>query len=142
MALEAAPDLIKPNAQEVSTLLGRPIHSVDDAIAAAKELQNRGLRIVIISLGALGAVAVSGQSVLHGTAPEVKPVSTVGSGDSFLAGWAVAETQGLPLTECLRTAIACGTANCLADSPGVFPIELIQQFSPEVHISECNTSNG
>jgi 1-phosphofructokinase family hexose kinase len=134
MAFEAAPDLIKPNIQEVSTLLGRPIRSVDDAIAAAKELRSRGLRTVIISLGALGAVAVSGQSVLHATAPEVKSVSTVGSGDSFLAGWAVAEAQGLPLTECLRTAIACGTANCLADSPGIFPLELIQRFSPEVQV--------
>jgi 1-phosphofructokinase family hexose kinase len=142
MALDAAPDLIKPNAQEVSTLLGRPILSVDDAIAAAKELRGRGLRTVIISLGALGAVAVSGQSVLHGTAPRVKPVSTVGSGDSFLAGWAVAESMGLPISECLRTAIACGTANCLADSPGVFPIELIQRFSPEVQISERNTPKG
>jgi fructose-1-phosphate kinase PfkB-like protein len=40
----------------------------------------------------------------------------------------------LPLTECLRTAIACGTANCLADSPGIFPLELIQRFSPEVQV--------
>lgn len=142
MALKAAPDLIKPNAQEVSTLLGRSVRSVDDAIAAAKELRSHGLRTVIISLGALGAVAVSDQSVLHGTAPEVKPVSTVGSGDSFLAGWAVAEAQGLPLTECLRTAIACGTANCLADSPGIFPLELIQRFSPEVRISDRSTPKG
>jgi fructose-1-phosphate kinase PfkB-like protein len=72
----------------------------------------------------------------------VKSISTVGSGDSFLAGWAVAEAQGLPLTECLRTAIACGTANCLADSPGIFPLELIQRFSPEVRISDRSTPKG
>jgi fructose-1-phosphate kinase PfkB-like protein len=54
--IEAAPHLIKPNLKEASTLLGRPITSVEDAILAGRELHSRGAETVIISLGPLGAV--------------------------------------------------------------------------------------
>jgi 1-phosphofructokinase family hexose kinase len=137
--IEAAPHLIKPNLKEASTLLGRPITSVEDAILAGRELHSRGAETVIVSLGALGAVAVNDQFALHGTAPYVNPVSTVGSGDSFLAGWTVAATQGMITSDCLRNAIACGTANCLAQSPGIFPIAWVTQFLPQVVIRECDS---
>jgi 1-phosphofructokinase family hexose kinase len=137
--IEAAPHLIKPNLKEASALLGRPITSVEDAILAGRELHSRGAETVLISLGALGAVAVNEQSVLHGTAPQVKTVSTVGSGDSFLAGWTVAATQGMMASDCLRNAIACGTANCLAQSPGIFPISWVRQLLPQVEIRECDS---
>jgi 1-phosphofructokinase family hexose kinase len=137
--IEAAPHLIKPNLTEVSNLLGRTVSSTEDAILAGRELLRSGTETVIISLGALGAIVVNNQEVLHGTAPKLKVLSTVGSGDSFLAGWAVAETQGKNTSECLRTAIACGTANCIAASPGVFPIESATSLLSQVVISEIAT---
>ena len=135
-ALDSAPHLIKPNRQEVSALLGREVTSVEDAVAAAKELRQRGPETVIISLGADGAVVVTGHITLHGVAPKICAKSAVGSGDSFLAGWAVASAQGKPAGDCLRTAIACGAANCLADSPGIFPLSSVQHFFPEVQIRQ------
>lgn len=135
-ALESAPHLIKPNRQEVSVLLGREVRSIEDAIDAARELRQRGPQTVIISLGEAGAVVVTGPITLHGVAPKLSAKSAVGSGDSFLAGWAVASAQGKPAGDCLRTAIACGAANCLADSPGIFPRESVERLFPEVQIEQ------
>ena len=132
--LAAAPEVIKPNRQEAGALLGREIRSVVEAIAAARELQGRGPRTVIISLGAEGAVVVDEQGALHGSSPKVKAISTVGSGDSFLAGWAVGVAQGLAIEECLRLALACGTANCEADSPGMISPEAVKRQSLAVKI--------
>ena len=134
--LESDPHVIKPNRQEVSTLLGREVRSVEDAIEAAKELRQRGPQTVIISLGETGAVVVTGHATLHGVAPKVGAKSAVGSGDSFLAGWAVASSLGKPAGDCLRTAIACGAANCLAESPGIFTMESVKGFFPEIQIRQ------
>jgi 1-phosphofructokinase family hexose kinase len=138
-ALDSAPDLIKPNRQEASALLGRQIQSVEDALAAARDLRARGVKTVIVSIGDLGAVIVDDQVELHCVPPAVNAVSTVGSGDSFLAGWAVSQARGLPPGECLRMAIACGTANCLAKSPGIISLESVQQFLPQIQIRNCHS---
>ncbi len=135
-SLESAPHLIKPNRQEVSALLGREVRSVEDAVEAAKELRQRGPQTVIISLGEAGAVVVTDHITLHGVAPKVVAKSAVGSGDSFLAGWAVSSTLGKPVGDCLRTAIACGAANCLAESPGIFSMESVKGFFPQVQIRQ------
>jgi 1-phosphofructokinase family hexose kinase len=136
LALEAGPDLIKPNRQESGALLGREIRSVDEAIAAAKELQQRGAKTVIISLGAEGAVAVGEGKILHAQAPAVNAISTVGSGDSFLAGWAVETLRGGVVEECLRSAIACGTANCVAKRPGMIEKSTVLKYLQSVKIEQ------
>jgi 1-phosphofructokinase family hexose kinase len=133
-ALEAAPDVIKPNRQEIGALLGREIRSIPDAVAAARELRQRGPRTVIVSLGAEGAVVVDEHAALHGMAPSVKAISTVGSGDSFFAGWVFGVAQGWATDECLRLAIACGTANCEANSPGIISPEAVKRHSVAVKI--------
>ena len=139
--IDAAPHLIKPNLAEASTLLGRSINSVEDAIQAGLELRSRDVETVIISLGPLGAVVVNGTSVLHGTAPMVTALSTVGSGDSFLAGWTVAAAEGRTAADCLHNGIACGTANCLAESPGIFSFDSVAEFLPQVAIRELGSQS-
>jgi 1-phosphofructokinase family hexose kinase len=136
LALEAGPDVIKPNREEGGALLGREIRTVDEAIAAAKDLQRRGPKTVIISLGAEGAVAVGEGKVLHAQAPAVNAISTVGSGDSFLAGWAVETLHGAKTEDCLRMAVACGTANCLAESPGVIAKTTVLKYLQSVKIEQ------
>ncbi len=132
-SLAAAPDVIKPNRQEAAALLNRKLHSHAEAFEAASELRRRGPKTVILSLGAEGAIVVEDRALI-GKAPKVEAISTVGSGDSFLAGWAFAMAQALPLEDRLRLAIACGTANCLAESPGMISKEAVQRFSQDVEI--------
>jgi 1-phosphofructokinase family hexose kinase len=133
-AFAARPSVIKPNRQELEALLGRRIASAEDAFAAADDLRSRGAEVVIVSLGADGAVLVSEGEGLRATAPNLRPISTVGSGDSFVAGWMVASAQGWSIEERLRLATACGAANCLASEPGVISMETVQRLSKEVEI--------
>lgn len=86
-AVEARPRLIKPNRDELAELVGRPLVSVSDVVAAADEVRARGVEFVLVSLGAEGAVLVGPGGMLVGESRVDAPRSTVGAGDSFLAGF-------------------------------------------------------
>jgi len=139
-SLSTAPDLIKPNREEAGTLLGIDVRTIADARDAAHALRRQGPRAVVLSLGAEGAVAVGEDYDLHAIPPAVKAVSTVGSGDAFLAGWAVSTAQGLATDEVLRLAIACGTANCLARSPGMVSSREVERIASQVKIEHLTQS--
>ncbi len=83
---EATPFLIKPNETEARSLLGaEPKNSVDFAQAAV-EIATRYKTNVLLSMGAAGAIAASGQEVFSIKSPTVEAKSAVGSGDCMLAG--------------------------------------------------------
>lgn len=86
-ALAAHPRLIKPNRAELAEIAGRSLDSISEVIAAAKGVQERGVEIVLVSLGADGAVLVGPSAVVVGESRVDRPRSTVGAGDSFLAGF-------------------------------------------------------
>ena len=126
-ALAAAPDLVKPNRTEASAFVGRPVFDADAAIEVAHEMINAGARGVAISLGADGIVweGADKSATLISQPPRVPVRSTVGCGDAALAGFAVARARGLSDEEGLCLAVACGAANCMAESPGlVDPLEV------------------
>ncbi|MBC6468841.1 1-phosphofructokinase [Actinomadura alba] len=102
-AVEAGPDLIKPNREELAEAVGRPIDSVADAIEAAEELRERGAHTVLASLGASGAILVGPDGVVTGEAHVAAPRNTVGAGDALLAGFLRAGARG-------ATALAEGLA--------------------------------
>lgn len=117
-ALAAGPWGLKVNGAEASALLGSPVVDVAGALAAAAELRRRGLDLAAISLGALGCVAADATGSWWARPPSVRVVSSVGSGDSLLAGLATGLLRGLPLPEALRLGVACGTADALTAGPG------------------------
>jgi 1-phosphofructokinase family hexose kinase len=81
------PDLIKPNREELTEAVGRPLHTLGDVVEAARELLARGVGTVLASLGADGAVLVTPDRALYGSSRVDCPVSTVGAGDAMLAGY-------------------------------------------------------
>jgi ribokinase len=89
-------DVLTPNESEASLLVGRkPADvSVDEARAIAGELQSRGVRQVIIKLGASGCLLLDGGTATHVPAPLVKAVDSTGAGDIFNAAYAVARSEG------------------------------------------------
>jgi 1-phosphofructokinase len=105
-ALADGPDLIKPNQEELAEAAGRDVRTLRDAVDAAEELRRRGAAVVLVSLGANGALLVDGNGVLHGEAPAV-PRSTVGAGDAFLAGFLAGGGAG---AQGLTEALAFGAA--------------------------------
>lgn len=86
-ALAARPRLIKPNRAELAEVSGRALVSISEVIDAAKGVRDRGVELVLVSLGADGAVLVGPSGVLVGESRVDRPRSTVGAGDSFLAGF-------------------------------------------------------
>jgi 1-phosphofructokinase len=123
---EAAPHLLKPNAEELAQLAGV---SEDDVLrdpaatlAAVRSLHERGVREVLLTLGGDGALlscaddSPAGSAVWTARPPQITVRSTVGAGDSSLAGYLLADLAGAPPAERLRTAVAYGAAS--ASLPG------------------------
>ena len=110
---EVKPWLIKPNQEEISHYLGREVKSFDEIIAAAKELHEDGIENVMISLGGDGAMLVCKEGVFTARPPKINVISTIGAGDSAIACFLAAEREGKSPLECLRTAVAYGSAACL-----------------------------
>ncbi|NNG65044.1 1-phosphofructokinase, partial [Pseudomonas fragi] len=84
--LSAGPWLIKPNTEELSAALGHDIASLEAQTAAAAQLQARGVEHVVISHGAEGVNWFNPAFALQARPPKVRVASTVGAGDSLLAG--------------------------------------------------------
>lgn len=105
--LRAGPWLVKPNAEELSEALGHPVSSVALQVAAATELQTLGISHVVISHGADGVNWFSrGTQPLQALPPKVRVASTVGAGDSLLAGMVHGLISGHSPEQTLRSATA------------------------------------
>ena len=114
-ALEtAAPDLMKPNGEELATLTGGDADAIEsDPAAAAKAalvLVERGVGAVLATLGGNGAVLVTREGAWHAAPPPTTVVSTVGAGDSSLFGYLLGDLRGAEPAERLRLAVAYGSA--------------------------------
>jgi 1-phosphofructokinase len=105
--LAAHPHLIKPNVEELSEAVGRPIITLGDVVTAAQELIRLGAATVVVSLGPDGALLVSDTEVAHAEAHVAAPRSTVGAGDALLAGCLAGGGEGVAA---LREAVAWGSA--------------------------------
>ena len=113
------PWLIKPNQEEISAYLGREISNLEQTLAEAKALHADGIANVMISMGGDGALLVCDEGTFIAVPPKVEVKSTIGAGDSSIAGF-VACPSVLP-EDRLRWAVAYGSAACMAE--GTLPPE-------------------
>ena len=104
--LSAGPWLIKPNTEELSAALGHDIASLEAQVAAAEQLQAQGVEHVVISHGAEGVNWFNPAFALQARPPKVRVASTVGAGDSLLAGMLHGLLSGHSPEQTLRTATA------------------------------------
>ncbi|HEX6248136.1 MAG TPA: 1-phosphofructokinase family hexose kinase [Nocardioidaceae bacterium] len=128
----AAPDLMKPNGDELASLTGGDPEQIEgDPEAAAKAaavLVDQGVGAVLATLGGNGAVLVTAEGAWHATPPPTTVVSTVGAGDSSLFGYLLGDLRGAAPAERLRLAVAYGSA--AAGLPGT-TIPGPDQIAPE-----------
>lgn len=133
------PDLLKPNAEELAELAaaaGFASPATADeleadpaaAAAAAAAVVRSGVGAVLATLGSKGAVLVTADGAWLATHPPVAAVSTVGAGDSALAGYLLAQGQGAAPADCLRQAVAHGAA--AASLPGS-TVPAVHQTTPD-----------
>jgi 1-phosphofructokinase family hexose kinase len=147
--LKAGPDLVKANRAEAGWFASRSILNTEVAVGVARQLIATGARSAAVSLGAEGivwATSSNGTSLIS-KPPPVMVRSSVGCGDAALAGFAVAYTRGELDNEALGLAVACGTANCLADSPGLIDPLAVERILKQVSVEEvrsdwANTRGG
>lgn len=115
----AAPNLLKPNVDELASLAGCSPRDLEHGLAQgdsaqirsiARSLVVRGAEAVLATLGAAGAILVDASGDWLATPPPVSPRSTVGAGDSALAGYLRADIAGAPAPQRLQMAVAYGSA--------------------------------
>jgi 1-phosphofructokinase family hexose kinase len=114
-AMDCGPYMIKPNRDEVRRLVGIDIRGLDDGVKALEILRGKGIELVVISMGSKGAIAGNNDGIWSAVPPKVKPVSTIGSGDSMVAGIAHILSQDGGLDEALRWGTAAGAATAMTD---------------------------
>lgn len=123
-ALEVGVFMLKPNLGELSRLVGverLEMNQVDDA--AMSLIHSGKCEIVVVSLGPQGALLASKDGFVHVAAPVVDKRSTVGAGDSMVAGMVWALGQGKPPLEMVQIGVACGTAATMNAGTELFRVE-------------------
>lgn len=104
--LDAKPWLIKPNDEELSQFVGRELHTPEQCQAAAAQLAEKGIENIVVSMGANGVMWLNQHQWLHAKPPRMQVVSTVGAGDTLVAGLCWGHMQQMEKTELLTFATA------------------------------------
>ena len=113
-------DYFTPNESEAAALCGKSISDVATATRAAEDFLRRGVRNVIITLGAEGALVRTPDLIRHVPAIDAGPVvETTGAGDAFNGGFAVALTEGMDVVAATR--FGCAVAGISVTRPGTAP---------------------
>lgn len=132
--LKARPMLIKPNENETERLLGRAIDTLEDAAKAAQELHSGGIPVAIVSIGDKGAAVACEQGCWVAIPPRVKAVSTIGSGDSMIAGFLSVMDRGGSVEDAIRWGTAAGAATAMTDGSDIGTAEQIHVLVPKVEV--------
>jgi len=136
LGLADKPHFVKPNREEAAQLLGKPVRALSDAVSAVRQLLSLGAESAALSLGSEGLLFCAGADapILFAPVVPLRPRSTVGCGDSAMAGFAFGIASRYSPEDTLRLAAACGAANCSADSPGAARLENIRDFQQQISL--------
>jgi 1-phosphofructokinase len=134
LALDAAPDIIKPNLRELEATVGESLPTREAVERAARGLLSRGVGMVVISMGADGALFVTAETTLFARPPSVEVRSTVGAGDAMVAGIVAARLRGLRLADCARLATAFSLDALTRIEPGLTSVVAVESAMGSVTI--------
>lgn len=132
--LQATPWLIKPNTEELGDALGRPLESFADQQLAAQQLLDQGIEHVVVSQGEQGVNWFTQGAVLHSVPPSVTVASTVGAGDSLLAGMLHGLLSVEPADQTLRRATAIAAQAVSQIGFGINDRDQLARFETDVRI--------
>ncbi|HTC35282.1 MAG TPA: hexose kinase [Bryobacteraceae bacterium] len=115
--IEAGPSIVSPNQPEAERLLNRALITRAQFLEAAQRIKAMGADAVMLSLGGRGVVAVNENQLLEVIPPRTDAVSPLGAGDALAAAYVWAATKRKDFADCVRWAVAAGTAS--AKLPGL-----------------------
>ena len=132
--VKAQPYMIKPNIREVEQLLGRKVQTDQDVLEAGRKIIDQGIEVVVVSMGERGAIAISQQGAWKAIPPEVSKESTLGAGDSMVAGLAIGTSEHSALPESLALGTAAATATVTTPGTELCRPEDVQDLLPRVRV--------
>jgi 1-phosphofructokinase/tagatose 6-phosphate kinase len=137
--LRAGASVVTPNEREAEELVGQEFADRDDLVQGLTELIRLGAGEAAITRPD-GCVAVVGEGAerhfLEVRTESLEPVSTVGSGDAFLAGYVAARYDGRPPGECLAYGVACGAESTQHFGAGMVDRNQVERLLGEVHVQD------
>ena len=136
LAIDAKPDIIKPNREELSELMGRRLTTDGEVKEAAQELVRRGVGLVAASLGSEGAIFVTQNQALRAYAPKVPIVSTVGAGDAMVGGMLLGLQKSGDMAQAFRYGIAAGAASVMTEGTQLIHPEDFERLVSQVKVQE------
>ena len=141
MATRAAPDVITPNELEAEELVGHEFSDHEDRVSAVREMVQMGAREAVMTMpdGCLALLGDHGDQtrpprLCRANLDPLEPVSSVGSGDAFLAGYVAARYDGKDDTECVRFGVACGAESTQHFGAGVLDPREVERLVGEVEL--------
>jgi 1-phosphofructokinase family hexose kinase len=138
VAARSGPDLVTPNLIEAEELVGHEFADDDDRLSGVREIVELGPRNAIITYES-GCVALLGGDSADRVAYRVSveprdPLSPVGAGDAFLAGYVAGLYERRGAEDCLRFATACGGESFHHVGAGVIDPREVERLVPEVQV--------
>jgi 6-phosphofructokinase 2 len=136
-ALRQGVFLVKPNLREINELMRVEAEDEASLLAASRQLiEERRTEVVALSLGDLGALLVTRDQAWRAHAPQIKIISAVGAGDSFLGALLWALVSNLSMPEALRYAVAAGAAAVLTPGTALCDRDEVERLLPHVQVEQ------
>jgi 1-phosphofructokinase family hexose kinase len=137
LATRAAPSVVSPNEPEAEELVGHEFTDEEDRVAGLRSIVELGAREAIMTLPS-GCLALAGadadRRLARVTVESLEPVSAVGSGDAFLAGYVAARYRGDAADECLRFGAASGAESTQHFGAGVLDPRAVERMLDDVRV--------
>ncbi|MDP5253051.1 MULTISPECIES: 1-phosphofructokinase [unclassified Vibrio] len=139
--IEAKPWLIKPNDEELAFILDRDVNTSNDLLEAIRQLNQRGVSNVIVSRGEQGLLGVFQGQLYQAKAPVMPVESTVGAGDTLVAGLTWACMQVMPVSEGLAFATALSALAVTQVGVGIKDFEQLTTTIKQTQVTALSPTN-
>lgn len=126
--------MVKPNLRELENIAGDTLSSKYDILKASYALLNKGVKMVMVSLGSEGAILTDGIKSFYCKSANVAVNSTVGAGDSMLASACVQIEKGADMEELLRCSVAAGTAAITTSGTNLFYKDKYEEIYNKIYV--------
>ncbi len=137
--LTASPWLIKPNDEELSDLVGRDIHTEQEITQVAEQINHDGVENVVVSRGANGVIWLNQGQWLASKPPKMQVVSTVGAGDTLVAGMCWGHMQNMQKPELLQFATALSALAVSQVGVGVSDLDTLNELKQQIEIKPISS---
>ena len=136
LGAQKAPFVVKCNQYELELACQKTIRNKNEVCAAAGKFLKMGAKIVIVTMGKEGLIALCEDDAVYAGAPEIRIMRTVGAGDAVTSGFIKGITQNLSFRDCVRSGVAAAAGAIVCNAEIFFDYETYQNTLGEILIQE------